>query len=68
LTESYISAAAFPGRKAPPAVDRTDLYDQNGRFPGISKRPSLFDGAAQRPRVEKKLPKPPAPLFPVVRE
>jgi transcriptional regulator with XRE-family HTH domain len=68
VTESYISQL-LSGKKAPPAPDRTDIYEKMGRFlrlPGgeLSKLAELQHKEA----LKKKLADPPRPLFEGLRE
>lgn len=68
VTESYISQL-LSGKKAPPAPDRTDIYEKMGRFlrlPGgeLSKLAELQHKEA----LKKKLADPPRPLFQGLRE
>jgi transcriptional regulator with XRE-family HTH domain len=68
VTESYISQL-LSRKKAPPAVDRTDLYDRMDAFLDFPKgHLSSMVQAQQREELKKKLAEPPAPLFPEVRE
>lgn len=68
VTESYISQL-LTRKKAPPAADRTDLYD---RINAILKLPkgqlSAMVRAQRREELKKKLADPPAPLFREVRQ
>jgi len=68
VTESYISQL-LTRKKAPPAPNKTDIYQKMGRF---LKLPSdeLVKLAMQQRREElaKRLTDPPAPLFKEVRE
>jgi len=68
VTESYISQL-LTGKKAPPAPERTDIYDKMEtflRFP-TGKLAMLAD--LQRTNaLKRKLAEPPAPLFEEVRE
>jgi transcriptional regulator with XRE-family HTH domain len=68
VTESYISQL-LTRKKAPPAPDRTDLYDRIGKalkFPhGELAR---LAGLQRREALKKSLGDPPTPLFKEVRE
>ena len=68
VTESYISQL-LTRKKAPPAPDRTDIYDKIGKFlklPGgeLSKLAEL----QRKETLRKKVADPPRPLFREVRE
>jgi transcriptional regulator with XRE-family HTH domain len=68
VTESYISQL-LARKKAPPAPDRTDIYDRIGKFlqlPGgeLSKLATL----QRREELRKKVADPPSPLFQEFRE
>jgi transcriptional regulator with XRE-family HTH domain len=68
VTESYISQL-LSRKKAPPAVERTDLYERMDSFLEFS--PGHLSSMAQAQRHEelkRKLAEPPSPLFPEVRE
>ena len=68
VTESYISQL-LTGKKAPPAPERTDIYDKMEtflRFP-TGKLAMLAD-LQRTDALKKKLAEPPAPLFKEVRE
>jgi transcriptional regulator with XRE-family HTH domain len=68
VTESYISQL-LTRKKAPPAVDRTDLYERMDaflQFPGGHL--SSMVQAQRREELKKKLAEPPVPLFQEVRE
>jgi transcriptional regulator with XRE-family HTH domain len=68
VTESYISQL-LSRKKAPPAVDRTDLYDKMDAFLEFPRGHLASMVQAQRhEELRKKLGEPPAPLFPEVRE
>jgi transcriptional regulator with XRE-family HTH domain len=68
VTESYISQL-LSRKKAPPAVDRTDLYDRMDAFLEFpSGHLSSMVQAQQHEELKKKLAEPPMPLFPEVRE
>src|SRR6267154_3101798 len=63
VTESYISQL-LARKKAPPAPDRTDIYDKIGKFlklpsGDLSKLASL----QRREELKKKVADPPSPLF-----
>jgi transcriptional regulator with XRE-family HTH domain len=68
VTESYISQL-LTRKKAPPAPERTDIYDKLGRLlrlpPG--KLASLAD-LQRKQDLKKKIQSPPIPLFKDVRE
>jgi transcriptional regulator with XRE-family HTH domain len=68
VTESYISQL-LTGKKAPPAPERTDIYDRMETFlrlpPG--KLATLAD-LVRTAALKRKLADPPAPLFGEVRE
>jgi len=68
VTESYISQL-LAGKKAPPAPDRTDIYDKIGKFlklpsGDLSKLASL----QRREELKKKVAEPPGALFQDFRE
>jgi transcriptional regulator with XRE-family HTH domain len=67
VTESYISQL-LTGRKAPPAPDRTDIYQKMAKFLRLptDKLSTLAD--LQRKEQLKRTLGPPAPLFKEVRE
>jgi transcriptional regulator with XRE-family HTH domain len=68
VTESYISQL-LAGKKAPPAPDRTDIYDKIGKF--LKLRGGELSKLADIQRKEalrKKVADPPRPLFREVRE
>jgi transcriptional regulator with XRE-family HTH domain len=68
VTESYISQL-LSRKKAPPAVDRTDLYDKMDAFLEYPRGHLASMVQAQRhEELRKKLAEPPAPLLPEVRE
>jgi transcriptional regulator with XRE-family HTH domain len=68
VTESYISQL-LTRKKAPPAVDRTDLYEKMNAFLKLPKgQLSEMLRAQRREELKKKLADPPAPLFKEVRE
>lgn len=67
VTESYISQL-LTRKKAPPAVDRTDLYEKMNAFLKLPKGQLSAMIAIQRSEeLKKKLAEPPAPLFREVR-
>src|SRR5438034_10495659 len=68
VTESYISQL-LSRKKAPPAPDRTDIYDKLGRV--LKLPPGKLAGLADLQRkqeLKKKIESPPMPLFKEVRE
>ena len=68
VTESYISQL-LTRKKAPPATDRTDLYDRMNTFLKLPKgKLSAMVEAQRRDELRKKLADPPAPLFKEVRK
>ena len=68
VTESYISQL-LTRKKAPPATDRTDLYDRMNAFLKLPKgKLSAMAEAQRRDELRKKLADPPAPLFKEVRK
>jgi len=68
VTESYISQL-LTRKKAPPAADRTDLYEKMNVFLKLPKgQLSAMVEAQRREELQKKLGNPPAPLFKEVRE
>ena len=68
VTESYISQL-LSRKKAPPAVDRTDLYDRMDAFLEFPRgHLSSMVQAQRHEELKKKLAEPPTPLFPEVRE
>lgn len=68
VTESYISQL-LTRKKAPPAVDRTDLYDRMDAFLQFPRgHLSSMVQAQRHEELKKKLAEPPAPLFQEVRE
>jgi transcriptional regulator with XRE-family HTH domain len=68
VTESYISQL-LTRRKAPPAPNRTDIYDKIGQFLNFSNGELARLADLQRQdELKKKLTDPPAPLFRQVRE
>jgi transcriptional regulator with XRE-family HTH domain len=68
VTESYISQL-LTGKKAPPAPERTDIYDKMETFLRLpaGKLATLAD-ALRADALKRKLLDPPAPLFKDVRE
>ncbi|HYK91583.1 MAG TPA: helix-turn-helix transcriptional regulator [Acidobacteriota bacterium] len=68
VTESYVSQL-LTGKKAPPAPNRTDIYEKMGRFLKLPEG-ELVKLALQERQEEfkRKLIDPPAPLFREVRE
>jgi transcriptional regulator with XRE-family HTH domain len=68
VTESYISQL-LTQKKAPPAADRTDLYERMNAFLKLPKgQLAAMVEAQRREELKKKLADPPAPLFQQVRE
>ncbi len=68
VTESYISQL-LTRKKAPPAADRTDLYERMSAFLKLPKgQLSAMVEAQRREELKKKLADPPAPLSKEVRE
>ncbi len=68
VTESYISQL-LTGKKAPPAPERTDIYDKMERFLRLPTGTLAMLADLQRTdALKKKLAEPPAPLFKEVRE
>ncbi len=68
VTESYISQL-LTRKKAPPAVDRTDLYEKMNAFLKLPKgQLAEMVRAQRREELRRKLADPPAPLFKQVRE
>ena len=68
VTESYISQL-LTGKKAPPAPERTDIYDRMDAFLKLPQ--GQLASVAERLRrdaLKRKLADPPAPLFKEVRE
>ena len=68
VTESYISQL-LTGKKAPPAPDRTDIYDKMETFLRLpaGKLATLAD-LIRTDALKRKLADPPTPLFKEVRE
>ena len=68
VTESYISQL-LTRKKAPPATDRTDLYEKMNAFLKLPKgQLSAMVKEQRREELKKTLADPPAPLFGEVRE
>jgi transcriptional regulator with XRE-family HTH domain len=68
VTESYISQL-LTRKKAPPAAERTDLYDRMDTFLKLPKgKLAAMVESQRREELKKKLADPPAPLFKEVRE
>jgi len=68
VTESYISQL-LTRKKAPPAAERTDLYEKMNAFLKLPKgQLSAMVRAQRRELLKKELADPPAPLFKEVRE
>jgi len=68
VTESYISQL-LTRKKAPPAPDRTDIYDKMGRFLKLpSAQLSQLADLQRKEELKRKLEDPPTPLFKEVRE
>ena len=68
VTESYISQL-LTGKKAPPAPQRTDIYDRMETFLGLPAGKLAMLADLQRKDVlKRKLADPPTPLFKEVRE
>ena len=68
MTESYISQL-LTGKKAPPAPERTDIYDRMETFLRLpaGKLATLAD-LSRTDALKRKLADPPSPLFKEVRE
>jgi transcriptional regulator with XRE-family HTH domain len=68
VTESYISQL-LTRKKAPPAPNKTDIYNKMSRFLKLPNN-ALEKLAVQQRReeIEKRLIEPPAPLYGEVRE
>jgi transcriptional regulator with XRE-family HTH domain len=67
VTESYISQL-LTGKKAPPAAERTDLYEKmNACLKLPSGQLAAMVEVQRREQLKKKLSDPPAPLFKEVR-
>lgn len=68
VTESYISQL-LAGRKAPPAPDRTDVYEKMEDFLRLpSGELSKLAGLQRREYLKKRITDPPGPLFKAFRE
>ena len=68
VTESYISQL-LTGKKAPPAPERTDIYDKMDTFLRLPTGTLAMLADLQRTdALKRKLAEPPAPLFKEVRE
>ena len=68
VTESYISQL-LTRKKAPPAPDRTDIYDKMGEFLKLpSGQLSKLAEVQRKEELKRKLSDPPTPLFKDVRE
>src|SRR5688572_29441545 len=68
VTESYISQL-LSRKKAPPAPNRTDIYDKMGKFLKLPKGELAKLADLQRQEaLKRKLADPPTPLFREVRE
>ena len=68
VTESYISQL-LARKKAPPAPNRTDLYDKIGKFLKLPKGElSRLAILQRREELRKKIADPPKPLFKAFRE
>jgi len=68
VTESYISQL-LARKKAPPAPDRTDIYDKIGKFLKLRSGELAKLADVQREEaLRKKVAEPPAPLFHEFRE
>jgi transcriptional regulator with XRE-family HTH domain len=68
VTESYISQL-LSRKKAPPAVDRTDLYERMDAFLEFPRgHLSSMVQAQRHEELKRKLAEPPAPLFRELRE
>lgn len=68
VTESYISQL-LTGKKAPPAPNRTDIYDKMGRFLRLpSGELSKLADLQREEAWRRKLADPPRPLFQGLRE
>ena len=68
VTESYISQL-LTGRKAPPAPERTDIYDKMEAFLRLpAGKLATLAGLVRTDALKRKLADPPAPLFKEVRE
>src|SRR5436305_8815388 len=68
VTESYISQL-LTRKKAPPAPDRTDIYEKIGKFLKLPNGElAKLAGLQRREELKRKWADPPAPLFRGVRE
>lgn len=68
VTESYISQL-LTGKKAPPAPERTDIYDKMEAFLRLpAGKLATLAGLVRTDALKRKLADPPAPLFKEVRE
>ena len=68
VTESYISQL-LTGKKAPPAPERTDIYDRMETFLRLpAGKLATWRISSARSVLKRKLAAPPAPLFKEVRE
>src|SRR5713226_494461 len=68
VTESYISQL-LARKKAPPAPDRTDIYDKIGKFLELpSGELSKLASLQRREELKKKIADPPKPLFEDLRD
>ena len=68
VTESYISQL-LTGKKAPPAPERTDIYEKMGQLLKLSNGELAKLADLQRQEeLKRKLADPPAPLFKEVRQ
>jgi transcriptional regulator with XRE-family HTH domain len=68
VTESYISQL-LTGKKAPPAPERTDIYDKMETFLRLPVGAlATLAGLTRTDALKRKLVDPPAPLFKEVRE
>ena len=68
VTESYISQL-LTRKKAPPAPDRTDIYEKIGKFLKLPNGElAKLAGLQRREELKRKWADPPAPLFQGVRE
>ena len=67
VTESYISQL-ITGKKAPPAPERTDIYDRMESFLGLpAGKLAMLADLQRKAALKKALADPPAPLFKDVR-
>src|SRR4249920_3000941 len=68
VTESYISQL-LARKKAPPAPDRTDIYEKIGKFLALpGEELSRLATLQRREELKKKIADPPSPLFRDFRE